>query len=252
MPYKKNPRFNSLHHGLVGYWCTGGRGANPAEDHSGYRRLATVSVGAIRSKDRRGDPALEFNGTTGVASTGTGINAHLTGAFTISAWFYARSFGENSQGRICDNFGSGSGILVSVNNNSATSAVQFGVGGSLHSTGSNTVSLNTWHRATCTFNGTTGAAIYVDRQAAESFTGSSVSIDAGFDIGNRSSDTARAFDGWIADLRVYDRVITASEIALLADPAFAPFVTTKRRVFFVPAGAPATTILPQMMQHHGG
>jgi hypothetical protein len=81
-----------------------------------------------------------------------------------------------------------------------------------------TIPLNTWVHLAATFDGTR-KAIYVDGLMANLIDGA-VSFDASELVigGDNDSTFAFATDGLIDELRIYDRALSAIEIATIAGP----------------------------------
>jgi hypothetical protein len=142
---------------------------------------------------------------------------------TISSWIYPLSFGiGNSQGRILDK-GSWAypyyGYMLFVNNTTATRAIHYACGNILTNTGgylNNSVDLNSWQHFAVTHSGLT-ATFYKNGVSI----GSSTNILGATNVSNMSANIGnsllsdRAFDGKIASVRVYDRVLSAVEISQL-------------------------------------
>jgi hypothetical protein len=142
---------------------------------------------------------------------------------TISSWIYPLSFGiGNSQGRIFDKSSFASpfyGYLFFVNNTTATKAIHYACGNFFTNTGgyiNNSVDLNSWQHFAVTHSGLT-ATFYKNGVSI----GSSTNIVGATNISNMSANIGnsllsdRAFDGKIASVRVYDRVLSAVEISQL-------------------------------------
>ena len=173
--------------------------------------------------------ALNFNGTnTYVKAQAPGISNLNT--VTASAWIYARSDGNNS---------AKVRRLVSKSTFNATTgaqvrfALQLGANGTLQfnagyvgragvwSSASNAVSLNQWHQVTATYtfgNANASPALYVDGVAQQVSVVTAPIIgstptpdDQMIYIGDRGDNT-RVWDGLIDQLRIYNRILSGSEI----------------------------------------
>ncbi len=84
------------------------------------------------------------------------------------------------------------------------------------------------------------AGLILDSNADASL--SQGSFDTDFRIGRPGTDT-RTWNGQVADIRVYDRLLTNSEIALDADNFLAPFQLRQfRNLVKAPAAAPAAAV----------
>jgi hypothetical protein len=161
--------------------------------------------------------SFSFNGSTSKIDLGAGNGLNLTGSITISAWINPTSFGGNSRGRIYDKLSETfpyGGFGLYVDNVGASNAFAYGVGilvGNTVSFQQNRVDLNTWQHIATVHSGT-NVIFYKNGSAIGS---STTSINLGTSnsavIGNNAVGT-RAFDGKIADVKVYSSALKASEI----------------------------------------
>ena len=144
----------------------------------------------------------------------------MTTGGTISAWIYPRSIGQNSYGRIIDKstgVSGNNGYLLATGPNNT---IYFQVDATtITRSVNNAYNLNTWNHILVTFNNTIGRRIYVD---GVDLTGTGTDIitvppDVGGTIsfGNRAGAADRTFDGFIDDLRLYNRILTNQEVKLL-------------------------------------
>ena len=151
------------------------------------------------------------------------MNSLSFSSLTISSWIFPLSFGiGNSQGRILDK-GSWAypyyGYMLFVNNTTATRAIHYACGNILTNTGgylNNSVDLNSWQHFAVTHSGLT-ATFYKNGVSI----GSSTNIIGATNVSNMSANIGnsllsdRAFDGKISSVRVYNRVLSATEISQL-------------------------------------
>ena len=233
-----------INDGLVGYWkldetadnsCSGGEDAC---DSSGYgsHGTATGASGTNTSGPAISDTKPTVNFTNAKArdfdSTDDIItvtdNAALQNIFdgggTLSAWARTESAGEGNHGRIAakrssagwDAFAHSSGLRIGLSQDFSGTDAQW--------TSGNVLTTSTWYQVTMTYNSDSvsndptfyvnGASVSITEDVTP--VGTRVS-DVGSDvtIGNLSS-TARTFDGQLDDVRIYDRALSAEEIARLA------------------------------------
>lgn len=173
--------------------------------------------------------SLDFDDQTTIVSVGS--PAALDNAFdnggTLSFWMRPNSFGENNFGRIYDknnNTGVGWSTLLDGSAVPASNTLRFQqfftVADGDWNTGDDSITLGVWTHAAITYNN--GAAsndpsMYlnaVSQTVVEIDTPSGTRVsDSGqaLNIGNRPA-TDRTFDGPMADMRIYDRILSASEI----------------------------------------
>lgn len=229
--------------GLVGYWnFEEGRDNSVAGDRSGFGNNGTLTnmntstawTGSATSSGQ----ALDFDASDDYVDVGSGNNLDNLGPMTVSAWYYARSEGENSRGGIF-NKGDGDGVGIDgpefefgstgFDGSNRTNAFAFGVGfsgGPLHRIASNnTVTLNKWQFVTLTWDGTTsssGVHIYIDGvevtyQKSQDGIGS-LNDDSGTNmsigIGSFGAQS-NSWDGRLDEVRIYRRVLSHDEIQRL-------------------------------------
>jgi YD repeat-containing protein len=211
--------------GLEAYWKFDENTGTTTADSSGNGNTGTIvsatwTTGEINS-------ALSFNGTSAyVGASGSGSLADLyTTGMTVSAWI--KPTGTSNAGRIVDKDNNGNGGWLFAMNGSNTvkfASDQFATTQPTR-TSTTTITLNTWQLVTATWDGSTNGAnihVYINGVLAD---GASVngSGAAGPDdttpvtIGNRQVDSARGFIGAIDEVRIYNRILSSTEIAALAD-----------------------------------
>jgi YD repeat-containing protein len=219
--------------GPVGYWKFDEGSGTTTADSSGIGNTGTLTNTTWTTGEFAN--ALSFNGSSSNVNmgTGTGLTDLYLGGMTVSAWIKPAGSGGGGGGRIVDKDNNDSGWFFAM---SGTTTVKFSSDQFATSqpsrTSSATISLNTWQLVTATWDGSTNGAnihIYINGSLADgtSANGSgAASTDSGtpFTVGNRTTDNARGFNGVIDDVRVYNRVLSSSEIAALDDttPPSAP------------------------------
>jgi hypothetical protein len=112
------PLYIGLNSGLVGFWSfnQGNMAGTVAYDSSGNGNNGTLTNGPTRTIGKIGQ-SLTFNGASdqyvnaGSASSLDDIETQGGGGFTLSAWIYPRSNGQNNAGYIFDKGGGGTGDI---------------------------------------------------------------------------------------------------------------------------------------------
>jgi hypothetical protein len=210
--------------GLVGYWTLDeGRGLSAA-DSSGNGNTGSLFNAPVWTSAGHFNGALSFAATNAaVVVPGGGVLADLsrTGV-TVAGWIKPTSAGGGGKGRILHKtnwmlyMGSASTVLFTADNWTTQFAQR---------TSTASITLNTWQHVAATWDGSqSGSAIhiYVNGVLADGASvdgaGTTVSDAAqALYLGNIPGSLTRGFDGTLDDVRVYNRVLTASEIqALLA------------------------------------
>jgi hypothetical protein len=198
-----------LSRGLIGYWSFDDTdmSGNIAFDRSGQGHNGTLMNGAHTAAGKIGQ-AIEFDGRTSYLDTGSDFVS--TKAMTISAWVYAHSYGESGQGRILDN---GSTILKVPN----VDHLAFSSDGQVTTAHSEFGSFppNGWIHVVVTRTSTGAATFYINSLVSGTANQSSGTPAAGTANVLIGGDSAHAWDGFIDDVRIYNRVLSPDEIKQL-------------------------------------
>jgi RNA polymerase sigma factor (sigma-70 family) len=231
-----------LSRGLVGHWTLDESVGTIAADSSGNGFNGTLAdywtPGWIEGKI---GGALDFDGEATVVSVGSPAALTNLARFTIAAWVMPRGFGREigeannkmNRGRIVDkrNSESGAGWSLYLANRATglTSGTfcfrqDFSIAQAGWETQENSVALGIWqHVAIAYDNGSADNrpifylnGIHVATTIMVAPAGSKSSDAAStLTIGNAAT-LDRAFDGAIDDVRIYDRILSASEVQVLA------------------------------------
>ena len=225
-----------INDGLVGYWKFDNT-TGPGLDSSGFDNTATLNNGSslvtsnmapVRFHNPR---SVHFDGSNDYVDAGSAdeLDNIFSGGGTVTAWIYATGYGENGLGRIVNKASStipDDGYVMHVRSASTSLAFarDFTTTNGIWYSPTASISLNTWYHVAFVYDDTSASndpLIYIDgvsQTVTESSTpaGSAVT-DAGQSviIGN-DANTVRTFSGQIDDVRIYNRTLSASEIALLA------------------------------------
>ena len=207
---------SSADNSLLGYWTFDTASGGTTADASGRNNTGRLVHNPQRVAGRYGD-ALRFSGDESVRIPGEGNLANLyRHGMTIAAWINPASAGTAAAGRIADK---GEWFLRLTGDLSLRfAASQYGARGSAA-----LIAANTWQHVAATWDGSRQAThihLYIDGVPSDSVAVSGVGAPrrdsaVPFVIGNRA-DGARGFDGGIDEVRIYGRVLSASEIHTLA------------------------------------
>jgi hypothetical protein len=158
--------------------------------------------------------ALSFNGVDDYVDAGNKESLNLTSQGTIELWVYVNSYGTNYPSLIQK--GNSAGWLAGtyliyrhITNNFYSGVISDGVTGK--TAVFPTVSLGSWHHLVFTWNGTQLIA-YTDAVAG---TPNTQTLNAAINTTNLwiGKSSAQGFDGKIAEVRLYNRALSALEIA---------------------------------------
>ena len=153
-----------------------------------------------------------FNGTTSKIDCGTPDT--LVGDITCVAWIKPYSWGGANGGRVLDN----GKLDFMVNNSTTTKAFTISSDSviAVHSA-NNSILLHKWQFVVTTRTLAGVANIYINgvlSGAANQNSGAPVANTTNLIMGDRN-EGARAFDGLINDLRIYDGLLSAAEVSQL-------------------------------------
>jgi hypothetical protein len=223
--------------GLVGYWPLDEGSGTTTADVSSTGSTANGNTGTLTNSPSWSTgvwalgptgSALTFNGTTNyVKASGSGSLANLySTGMTVAAWIKPSGSGGGGVGRIVDKDDNQQGWFFAMNGTTTVkfTSDQFAGAGALTRTSNATIALNVWQHVVATWDGSQSGGnihVYINGVAADaaSSNGSgSTNSDSTvpITIGNREIDSARGFSGSIDDVRVYNRVLSATEIQNLA------------------------------------
>jgi hypothetical protein len=204
-------------YGFVGHWKLAESSGTTAADSTIFAKNGTVTGGASWSTRCDSTGVFNFNGSTHYISVTNGSNLQPTEMISIAAWIKADAFGtaddvdmlirkgdtnpNNYQLAIAD------GKVALYLDDSDTVGIR----------GNTTLVAGQWYHVAATWDGA-NVRIYVNgvldnTPAARSGT---IGIDTrSLYMGGRSGGTDM-FDGHIQDIRLYNRSLTAAEVAKLA------------------------------------
>ena len=146
----------------------------------------------------------------------TNLVEEIDGAFTVSFWMYSHANtnsiitkGASSRSGVAnfDIFGEGTNMVFQARNSTR---------GNIFTETITYPSLNEWHYVVCKWDGTTnanGVKIYLDNELGASTTASATNIGSDFPLLIGGQGFSFGFDGYIDDLRIWNRSISDEEIS---------------------------------------
>lgn len=211
--------------GPIAQWKFDEGSGTTTADSSGNGHTGTLANSPAWLSGRIGN-ALSFNGGTAVVNAvgGGSINNLYATGMTVSAWINVTAFPATGNNRIIDKDNAVNGWFFGVNSASKLEFWSDNYDTIAKRVSSGSVTASAWKHVTVTWDGSfTGANIhfYIDGVASDgtATNGSGTAHDDSttpVTLGNRP-DLAKGFNGAIDELRVYNRVLTLSEIQALAD-----------------------------------
>ncbi len=228
---------HNLSCGLVGYWTFDGKHMNngTARDLSGNGNtvtLSNISTTTFYAPGRFGQ-GFNFDGTNDAANAGSGTTLDDLPAVTVSLWVKARSYGVGGGGYLVSkstNASGGAGWFFRITQ--ANSLISFGaifntsslaVDSALNSF-TTAADMNRWVHLVATWDrglSATGVKIYkngVEQTYSTQTNGvGTYNTDAALNlnIGDGGAISNRQSDAVIDEVRVYNRVLTATEVRRL-------------------------------------
>jgi hypothetical protein len=207
--------YPSLRQGLIRAWCPSlGASGMTLIDRSGRNAHGTLTGMAAQDNWQASGSgvALNFDGADDYVACG----ATLTGAFTHSSWFWQRTLGTNSNRVVHGNTGSGNVYVSSIR------ATQVVIQGDVIGTRTfaASISLQKWTHICVLRDVDSLLSVFIDgvrsTTAPQTFT-SVITLNALGRYANAVGGNAPfQWDGYLDDIRIYDRAITPAEIRLLA------------------------------------
>jgi len=226
---------------LVAWWkCDEGSGTTLA-DSSGSGNNATDTNTSWQAATGRGTkPSFNGNNSLFTVTASSELQQYGKTSMTVMAWCYAKSDGGENYGRIMDNEpadgiceGPGWSFFVMQENAEGVrfavaftgDATDLGYSDLAWGRSDDRVSIDAWHHVAGTFNEDSDKRLklYVDGAQVDlteelQMQGNPMD-DSGQDLGIGAfpGDGDEGFDGYLDDIRIYSRALTAAEILTIKE-----------------------------------
>jgi hypothetical protein len=208
-----------LNKGRVAWWHTPmGLGAGSRLLDIAKNNHGTLTNGAKWNNSVQTDtPSVFFDGTNDVVALPSGFGtSYWLSTMTASAWFFATSVASNQAIMGEETGGHATSFVLEVGRTSGRNSVVWN--NSLILTGTGVIEAGKWNRVVCVRSGSTGSwtvSLYLNGVLAGSTTTATNPASGGTSgIGARSSSGAIPFGGFIRDVSVHNRALSAAEVAL--------------------------------------
>lgn len=199
---------------LIGYWPLDEESGSTAKDYSSNSNDGTIN-GAEPDAGNGflARPSMSFNRSNN-DEVDTGLRT-ISAPFTVSCWIKPS---DTDRGEFFGNRDGGGDYDTYIGHSNANAGeLYFTIDqGSSMSTSGGLISSDTWQHVTA-ISTSSSMKIFIDGVQEASTSGGASSGDSGANhlIGNRPDDPSFAFDGEIADFRIYGHALTQQEIQYL-------------------------------------
>lgn len=232
-----------INRGLVACWpiTPNAAGAPLIQDIAGQRHFTTSSGGISDAKF--GGTTIKYNGSTQFSSA-PAAKDQMSNLAQVTISFWINHFSAQI-GRVFTYATGGFRLTVS-NTDTMAFLHSFGTTNLSRTTSNSTLSENVWHHVVCTWPGGLTAAnchIYIDGvepSYSSSIDGVGASVDdsgGAIFFGASSAVPANVFNGALENVRIYNRVISASEIQRLFREPWAGIIDRSEAIFYHKGGS---------------
>lgn len=190
-----------------------------AGDASGHANHATIS-GAIWHDAGRFGKALSFDGIDDWVTIADAESLDLTSGLTLEAWVYPTAAADGTV--IAKESPGGLAYALYSYDNAPLPVAYLNIGSYWTATGTTALPLGTWSHMTVTYDGTTLRLFINGSLVGSRVVGSSVVTSAGALRLGGNSVWGEFFQGFIDEVRIYDRALSEVEIAADMSAAVVP------------------------------
>lgn len=226
-----NTSFNSgnegLFTGLLAAYSFSEASGTTTADKSGHGNNLTLTNTTWTSSGHTGE-AVSFNGTTSRAVAGINASLSFPSGYSAMAWVYTTSDSGSDEHIIVSVEYSGNYPITMecfdyVDADGQCDCIIQSSGNWTTTTSTVKIPLNTWTHVACTYDGS-HQNIYINGALNSSLATTGV-VDSGsnyVDVGYSVNDTGDNYPGIIDDVRVYNRSLSAAEVAQAMNMPVAP------------------------------
>ncbi len=202
--------------GQVGYWSFNESSGSVAIDGSGHGNDGQL-INATRVVGEVGN-ALAFNGTNAYVDIPNNPSLNFAGPITMAAWIYPQAIDEYREVLAHGYTLSPTNyVFLRISHGSYQAGAFNGGGQPILTVAVPPTDLGTWVHLAGTFDGTTWRLYRNGALIGSTSAGvASMTVNANWAVGARGGGGDRFFKGMIDEARLYNRALSASEIAVLA------------------------------------
>ena len=196
--------------------CYPGTG-NTIYDQSGVGITGNSNNGAVFSYENKGYFSFDGNNSINLDSSGAGITFTNTSDYNISVWVYANDTQVKTNPSIIEKYNGTGGYPIAVRmSNTDRQLISILYDGSNSTAVGNTINTNTWNFVSYNHNLSKKIlTMYVNGKlsATTNYTTlNNISSSSSLRLGYRGFDSNTYFTGRIGDVKIYNKLLTSSEI----------------------------------------
>jgi hypothetical protein len=204
--------------GLIGHWKLNETSGTSAVDSSSFGNNGTYQNGVALASSTPvpvdGAVAATFDGNNDYVSVPNEANFDVTGSLTVAVWLKVTAFDATWQAIVTKG---DSAWRLSRNGDTNTIHFAIGSGGTIRIADSVTgVNDGQWHHVVGVYDGST-AKVYIDGNldVTVAATGAIATNNHPVELGRNAEQAGREWYGSLYDARVYNRALTAADVAAL-------------------------------------
>ena len=222
---------------LVGYWKLNSN----ALDYSGYGNDGTWAGDELHGTTPWGKSSVDFGGDDDFISFGNVLN--LTSQYSISFWFKPDAVSGGSDKTIIAKMDADDDVTFWIRIQQSELALNFTVAGSSTQTIASVADLvaDSWYHAVITY--TDGHSYIYLNGAYDTYETDSTSIPVtagNLVFGAKTNGTGDFYDGEVAEVRVYNIILTADEVAKLYTRTYPKYSIVAQPIDTIPDVADST------------
>ena len=198
--------------GLVGAWGFDEASGPSAADASGRGNAGTIA-GATRSASGRFGGALTFDGVNDLVTVPDAASLDLTTGMTLEAWVNPTALGTAWRTAMLKERGSGLAYALYAHDGAGHNAGYAFTGAERGVASPAALPLNAWTHVATTYDGTTLRQYVGGVQVASTAVSGALTVSTGALRFGGNNVWGEWFAGRLDELRVYNRALTAAEVA---------------------------------------
>jgi len=230
----------SLTEGLVAYYPMD-EGQGQVVHDGGLDNLAQINGATWNGSGQVGDDALSFDGTDDYVDipNDESINFERTDKFTISFWTYKDANGARIIDKADNSSNDFTGYTIDPDSGSTLCVLRHGGNNQISVSSNKKIPVGEWTHFVWTYDGSSSASgckLYqngvkmgftVNKDSLSSSTTNTVNLNLGASA--NAGDSGNYYDGKLADVRIYDRALSPSEVSYLYEVSQSARLTSEKK-----------------------